>query len=80
MSSPKERSSGFGGTELETNQITVRDYHDSAALQGFPQIQWRREAHRLAAEYRRTGDCSHLRAFRRHRTAMGGRMRRRAGG
>jgi len=37
-------------------------------------VQWRREAARLWTEYRRTGHPSHLRAFRIHRAAMGGRL------
>jgi hypothetical protein len=38
--------------------------------------QWRKEARRLFAEYRRTGQTAHLRAFRVHRAAMGARLRR----
>jgi hypothetical protein len=38
-------------------------------------VQWRNEAARLWSEYQRTGHPSHLRAFRIHRAAMGGRLR-----
>lgn len=37
---------------------------------------WRLEAARLLSEYRRTGNTAHLKAFRVHRAAMGGRLRR----
>jgi hypothetical protein len=37
--------------------------------------QWRKEAQRLFAEYRRTGNMAHLKAFRVHRAAMGARLR-----
>jgi hypothetical protein len=36
---------------------------------------WRKEARRLFAEYQRTGDTAHLKAFRVHRAAMGARLR-----
>src|SRR5207253_810632 len=38
--------------------------------------QWQKEAGRLLAEYRRTGDTAHLRAFRVHRAAMGARLQK----
>jgi hypothetical protein len=78
VSPPKRKEPRLGGTGPKTDQIASRDYHNSAALQGLCQIQWRREAHRLAAEYRRTGNPAHFLAFKRHRAAMGGRARRRA--
>ena len=39
-------------------------------------VVWRQEAARLRSEYGRTGNAAHLKAFRVHRAAMGGRLRR----
>ena len=38
-------------------------------------VVWRQEAARLVSEHRRTGNAAHLKAFRVHRAAMGGRLR-----
>ncbi len=49
-------------------------YRSRLALQAC-KLQWRGEADRLAAEYRRTGNPAHLRALRVHLAAIAGRMR-----
>ena len=71
----QERKSGRAGNVIrsESNRsgiLVFRGYIVNHAL-----AQWRKEAQRLFAEYRRTGDTAHLRAFRVHRAAMGARLR-----
>jgi hypothetical protein len=51
---------------------------DSAKItHGAEKVKWATQAHCLWLEFLRTGDLRHLAAFRRHRAAMGGRLRSR---
>ena len=71
--SPKKKSGGaINAARSESNGISILlsgGYSVNHAL-----AQWRKEAARLWAEYRRTRDRKHLRAFRIHRAAMKARL------
>lgn len=71
---PKAKSGGAtNAARYESNRtgiLVFPGYSVNHAL-----TQWRKEAARLLAEYQRTGHPSHLKAFRIHRAAMGGRLR-----
>ncbi len=77
---PKREGRTFYSAPLKTALTVPQPYKHSLRLQAICEIQWRQEAHRLAALYRQSGNLAHLRAFRRHRAAMGGRMRLWTGG
>lgn len=61
-----------GRRERLTNERRYRLPRVSQAIRAV----WRLEAARLLSEHRRTGNAAHLQAFRVHRAAMGGRLRR----
>ncbi|MBA3832318.1 MAG: hypothetical protein H0X34_10600 [Chthoniobacterales bacterium] len=77
---PPKGKGRLGGTAPKTSLTLVQFYKHSRGLQAICEIQWRQESHRLAALYRQSGDPADLFAFRRHRAAMGGRMRLWTGG
>lgn len=77
--SPKTKSGGAA------NATRLESYLTETLTSHIPSVnhtheQWRREASRLLAEYGRTGNPEHLKAFRVHRAAMGARLRRREAG
>lgn len=74
MRPPEKREPRAGKRGLKTNGTARKEYRLNAALQALREIQWRKEARRLAAECRR-GDEAACRAFRVHRAGMGGRLR-----
>ena len=61
-----------GRRERLTNE---RHYRLSRVSQAIRAV-WRQEAARLLSEHRRTANAAHLKAFRVHRAAMGGRLHR----
>ena len=72
---PPESREPRGQAGLVTaTQPFVASYADARDLQALREVQWRKEASRLAAECRR-GDARACDAFRRHRAAMGGKLR-----
>ena len=74
LSPPKEKAGcNTGLPELSTKR--TRAYVLPAKLQASAIAQWRLEGRRMLREYRRSGAVSHLKAFFRHRAAMGGRLR-----
>ena len=80
-SPPKKEKRTVTGALIQTESSNdPQQYQRRLGLQTSCEIQWRREAHRLAVEYRRTRNPAHLRAFHVHRAAMGGRMHSRKWG
>lgn len=69
-SPPKRREPRLGGAGLKTANPEL-EYPNRIALQA----RWRVEASRLLAEWRRSGNPKHRKAFLTHRAAMGARMR-----
>lgn len=57
------------------SKLSPAEYPSRLGLQARREISWLREAKRILAEYRRTDNPAHLKAFRVHRAAMGRRMR-----
>lgn len=72
--SPKKKSGGAGNAARINPHSPGILFSDSLSV-NHTREQWLKEAQRLFAEYRRTGDTEHLRAFRVHRAAMGARLR-----
>jgi hypothetical protein len=58
------------------NELTSQRHYSLPLVSQTVVAVWRREGTRLLSEYRRTGNAAHLEAFRIHRAAMGGRLRR----
>lgn len=73
MSPPKEKGTLQHAPLL--SKLAQTGYALALSLQARCEIRWREEAKRILAEYSRTGNPAHLKAFRVHRAAMGRRMR-----
>jgi len=67
---PGNEKAALAGGSLETSGVNRK-----VAL-CTQRVKWKSHATFLWLEYRRTGDRRHLIAFRRHRAAMGGKLRR----
>ncbi len=76
MSPPKEKGALQHGPL--PCKLASAEYRSRFSLQARCEIRWCSEAKRILAEYRRTGNPAHLKAFRIHRAAMVGRMRGKA--
>ena len=71
---PKAKSGGARNASRINPHSTGILFDDGFSV-NHTRAQWRKEAQRLFAEYQRTRDRKHLRAFRIHRAAMGARLR-----
>jgi hypothetical protein len=66
----RKEKGAVGSALIQTDSSDdPQSYHSCLALQACV-LQWRGEAARLAAEYRRTGNPAHLRALCVHSAAM----------
>ena len=72
MKTPKKKSGGAtrAARSESCNILLPTGYGVNHVL-----VRWRREAATLFSEYHRTRHLSHVKAFRIHRAAMGGRLR-----
>jgi hypothetical protein len=74
MSGPLVNANARRATGRREESISERHYRLAGVSQATLAV-WQQEATRLLSEYRRTGNAAHLKAFRVHRGAMGGRLR-----
>lgn len=76
---PKEEGRSAKAARLQTSINTATLPRNYAAVNlSSAQTRWQQEGRRLLAEFRRTGNPTHLNAFRVHRAATGGRLHGRA--
>ena len=66
---PKAKSGGARNASRINPHSTGILFDDGFSV-NHTRAQWRKEAQRLFAEYQRTGNTAHLKAFRTHRAAM----------
>jgi hypothetical protein len=71
----KEKPTVQSGQIQTDSSDDLQQYRKRLALQASCVIHWRRQAHRLEAEYRRTRNPAHLKALHLHRAGIAVRMR-----
>lgn len=73
----KERGRSAKAARLQTSDNPMILLRHSAAVNPATRARWKQEGDRLLAEFQRTRNPAHLRAFRGHRAAMAVRFRER---